>query len=70
MSEFITAENLDLVIRKNREIKDEITAQAVKMQTNQVLMQAAPTPQLPLLILQRFGLIQLPVEDKFWSGAI
>lgn len=70
MSEFITAENLDLVIRKNREIKDEITAQAVKLQTNQVLMQAAPTPQLPLLILQRFGLIQLPVEDKFWSGAI
>jgi hypothetical protein len=27
-------------------------------------------PQLALLILQGFGLIQIPIEDKYWSGAI
>ena len=34
MSELITAENLDLVIKKNREIKDEVLTQAIKFQTN------------------------------------
>ena len=33
-------------------------------------MKVASTPQLALLILHGFGLIQMPIEDKFWSGAI
>lgn len=70
MSELITSKNLDLVIKKNQEIKDEITAQAMKLQTNGTIMKVASTPQLALLILQGFGLIQMPIEDKFWSGAI
>lgn len=70
MSELITAANLDWVIRKNLEIKDEVTAQAIKLQTNQSIMQAASTPQLAFLILKEFGLIQIPIEDEFWSGAI
>jgi len=70
MSEFITAANIDLVIRKNREIKDEVTTQAIKLQTNHNIMKITSTPQLALLILKGFGLIQMPIEDKFWSGAI
>lgn len=70
MSELITAENLDLVIKKNREIKDEVLAQAFKLQTNPSIMKVASPPQLALIILQGFGLIQMPIEDKFWSGAI
>lgn len=70
MSEFITAENIDLVIKKNREIKDEVLAQAVKLQENPAIMKVASAPQLALLILQGFGLLQMPIEDKFWSGAI
>ena len=70
MSEFITAENIDLVIKKNREIKDEVLAQAVKLQENPAIMKVASAPQLALLILQGFGLVQMPIEDKFWSGAI
>lgn len=70
MNELITAENIDLVITKNTEIKDEITAQAMKLQTNHVIMKVASMPQLALLILQGFGLIQIPIEDKFWGGAI
>lgn len=70
MSELITAKNLDLVIKKNREIKEEVSAQAIKLQTNPSIMKVASAPQLALLILQGFGLIQMPIEDKFWSGAI
>lgn len=70
MSELITAQNLDLVIKKNREIKEEVSAQAIKLQTNPAIMKVASAPQLALLILQGFGLVQMPIEDRFWSGAI
>lgn len=70
MSELITAKNLDFVIKKNREIKEEVSTQAIKLQTNPSIMKVASAPQLALLILQGFGLIQMPIEDKFWSGAI
>lgn len=70
MSELITVQNLDLVIKKNREIKKEILTQTIMLQTNPTIMKVASAPQLALLILQGFGLIQMPIEDKFWSGAI
>lgn len=70
MSELITADNLDLVIKKNREIRDEVSAMAIKLQTNPSIMKVASAPQLALIILQGFGLVQMPIEDKFWSGAI
>ena len=65
MSELITAANIDLVIKKNKEIRDEVLGQAMKLQMNPEIMKAASRPQLALLILQGFGLIQMPVEDKF-----
>ena len=70
MSELITAQNLDLVIKKNSEIKTEVLTQAIRLQTNPSIMKIASVPQLALLILQGFGVIQMPIEDKFWSGAI
>ena len=70
MSELITADNLDLVIKRNREIKDEVSVLAFKLQTNPSIMKVASAPQLALIILQGFGLVQMPIEDKFWSGAI
>ena len=70
MSELITAQNLELVIKKNQEIKKEVLSQAIRLQTNPSVMKVASAPQHPLLILQGFGLIQMPIEDKFWSGAI
>ncbi len=70
MSELITSANLDLVIKKNQEIKEEINAQAMKLQTSNAIMKVTSTPQLALLILQGLGLVQMPIEDKFWSGAI
>ena len=70
MSEIITASNIDVVIQKNREITDEVSAKALKLQTNTAIIRAASVPQTALLILQGFGLIQMPIEDKYWSGAI
>ncbi len=70
MSEIITASNIDFVIQKNNEISEEVTSQALRLQTNSLIMRVASMPQLALLILQGFGLIQVPIEDKYWSGAI
>lgn len=70
MSEIITAANIDLVTKKNSEIRDEVLEQAIQLQMNSAIMKGASRPHLALLILQRFGLIQMPIEDKFWSGAI
>ena len=70
MSELITATNIDLVIKKTNEIKDEVLEQTMGLQMNPAIMKVASKPQLALLILQGIGLIQMPVEDKFWSGAI
>lgn len=70
MSEYITANNIDTVVKKNRDIKEQISVQAVKLQTIPAFMKVASVPQLAILILQKFGLIQMPIEDKFLSGAI
>lgn len=70
MSELITASNIDLVVKKNNEIRNEVLEQAMKLQMNPAIMKVASRPQLALLILQGFGLIQMPIDDKFWSGAI
>ena len=70
MSEIITASNLDLVIFRNKEIRDEISTQALKLQMNPTYARVSSMPQLALLILKEFGLIQVPIEDKYWSGAI
>ena len=70
MSEIITASNIDIVIEKNREIASEVAMQALRLQTNTSIMRVASMPQLALTILQGYGLIQIPIEDKYWSGAI
>ena len=70
MSEIITASNIDLVVKKNMEIADEVSKQAFKLQTNTSIMRVSSMSQLAFLILQGYGLIQMPIEDKYWSGAI
>lgn len=70
MSEIITAENIDTVVQRNKGIVDEVSAQALKLQKNPSIMRVPSMSQLALLILQGFGLVQMPIEDKYWSGAI
>ena len=51
MSEFITAENLDLIIKENCKIRDEVSEQVDKIKTNTEIMKMASVSQLALLIL-------------------
>lgn len=70
MSEIITANNLDIVVEKNKEIKDDVLEKAIRLQENPLVMKVNSLPSLALLILNKYGLIQMPIEDKFLSGAI
>ena len=70
MSELITSANIEEVIAKNIYIEPEISKQVITIQTNQSIMRVASVPQLALIILKSYGLIQLPIDDQFFSGAI
>ncbi len=70
MSEIITSDNLDYVVKKNREIKDEMLSQTLKFRTNISIIRNSPSALYSLVILQRFGLLQIPIEDRYLSGAI
>lgn len=70
MSELITSANIEEVIAKNIYIEPEISKQVITIQTNQSIMKVASVPQLALVILKTFGLIQIPIDDQFFSGAI
>lgn len=70
MSERITSKNLDEVVRRNALIHRELeqNAQTVRAHFNQ--MQLSSSPQLALQILASHGLIQMPIENQYLSGAI
>ncbi|MCM1048428.1 MAG: hypothetical protein NC433_08390 [Clostridiales bacterium] len=70
MSEKITAENLDQVIQKNKEIRMDIERcnQLVFTQFNR--MQVSSPIQLAIQLLKTYGLIQMPIDNPYFSGAI
>lgn len=70
MSEKIVAGNLDEVISKNAEICDEMREKAVLIRTNLNRMQISSSNRLAMQILKPYGLIQMPIDNPFWSGAI
>jgi hypothetical protein len=70
MSERITADNLDDVVRKNIELHDDMLQKAILVRTNWNNMQINSSVQLAMHILRMYGLIQLPLDNKNWSGAI
>lgn len=70
MSELITSANIEEVIEKNIYIEPEISKQVMMIQTNQSIMKVTSVPQLALSILKTFGLLQFPIDEHFFSGAI
>lgn len=70
MSEKITAANLDEVIKKNAEIKDEMREKTLFIRTTCNRMQISSPSQLAMQILKSRGLIQIPLDNQYWSGAI
>ena len=71
MSAIITSKNLDEVIEKNLRIKDDITYYKDRLLNDLNLNNAVKAEEkLAFQILKDKGLIQLPIEDRFWGGAI
>lgn len=70
MSEKIVASNLDEVIQKNIKIRDEMREKALLIRTNWNRMQISSSNQLAMQILKPYGLIQMPLDNQYWSGAI
>lgn len=70
MSEKITARNLSQVIQKNKVIKQEIEQCTLLVRTTFNRMQVSSPPQLAIQLLRTYGLIQMPVDNLYLSGAI
>ena len=70
MSEKIIAANLDEVVRKNKEIYEEMRIKILMIRTNCNRMQISSSSQLAMQILKPHGLIQVPIDNHYWSGAI
>lgn len=70
MSEKITAANLDEVIRKNKEIQSEVLNDVRTIETKYNPMGMTSNAQLSFHILKEEGLIQIPIENPYWCGAI
>ena len=70
MSERITAANLDEVIRKNETIAEEMGQNTTMIWSRFNPMQINSPVQLAFQILKSYGLIQLPIDNFYLSGAI
>ena len=70
MSEKIVAGNLGEVISKNAEIRDEMREKALLIRTNWNRMQISSSNQLAMQILKLYGLVLMPLDNQYWSGAI
>lgn len=70
MSEKITAQNLDQIIQRNKEIKEEIDQCVMIVRTTFNRMQVNSSPQLAIQLLKTYGLIQMPIDNEYLSGAI
>ena len=70
MSERITAANLDEVIAKNEAIEKEMAERVSLIWSEHNPMQINSPIQLAFQILKEYGLIQLPIENHYLSGAI
>lgn len=70
MSERITASNLDEVIAMNEAIEKEMTEKVSLIWAEHNPMQINSPIQLALQILKEYGLIQLPIDNHYLSGAI
>lgn len=70
MSERITAKNLDQVIRMNKEIRVDIERCVMLVHTAFNRMQVSSPPQLAIQLLRTYGLVQMPIDNPYLSGAI
>lgn len=70
MSELITSKNLDEVVQKNKSIESMIINLTNDFTVRYNQSRVSSREKLALSILKEHHLIQIPIEDEFWGGAI
>lgn len=71
MADYITAENLESVVKQNEAIKESIDRELFLLLNQFNIREGVKSEEkLAFKILKQNGLIQLPIENKYWSGAI
>lgn len=71
MSKYITADNLNEVIEANKKIKNEIDNFKSNFFINYNKTGIVGPDRLAFEVLKKnYNLIQLPIDDKYWGGAI
>ena len=71
MSDYITADNLELIVEHNEKIKVEVSNELIfLMQQFNIREGVKSEAKLAFKILKQYGLLQVPIENKYWSGAI
>lgn len=70
MSELITSKNLEQVIKKNNLIKDDIIRLVNDFTVRFNKSGVTAQEKLSFSILKENSLIQIPIDDKYWGGAI
>ena len=71
MSDYITADNLEVIVEQNEKIRDSIKRKLTLLLEQYNLREGIKSEEkLAFKILKQHGLIQLPIENTYWSGAI
>ena len=70
MSELITSKNLEQVIEKNKQIKDDILRLINDFTVRFNKLGVTGQDKLALSVLKENHLIQIPIDDEYWGGAI
>ncbi|WPX08832.1 ImmA/IrrE family metallo-endopeptidase [Anaerocellum danielii] len=70
MSELITLDNLHQVIETNKLIKEEITQIVHDFNKKYEKFKKFSHEKISFSILRENHLIQIPIDDKYWGGAI
>lgn len=70
MSELITSQNLEQVIEKNKLIKDDILRLVKDFTVRFNKSGVTGQDKLSFSVLKENHLIQIPIDDEYWGGAI
>jgi len=71
MADYITADNLEKIIEQNREIRESVDRELMFVLNQYNVREGIKSEEkLAFKILKQYGLIQIPIENPFWGGAI
>lgn len=70
MSELVTSKNLEQVIEKNKLIKDDILRLTNDFTVRFNKSGVTGQDKLSFSVLKENHLIQIPIDDEYWGGAI